>query len=104
MEAPHCWLMLCTLQIEFKIIDFGWAVAAAVDDEEVSELMKEQLPAAIGCGKCFCCYLVGMSRLHRLLKAFSKAKPGQGPVCGGWGLVLFMLVCFITFWWPSLGF
>mmetsp|Transcript_18121 Transcript_18121/g.50717 ORF Transcript_18121/g.50717 Transcript_18121/m.50717 type:complete len:424 (-) Transcript_18121:1423-2694(-) len=41
--------------IEFKIIDFGWAVAEAVDEEDVNQLMKEGAPTAIGCGRCFCC-------------------------------------------------
>mmetsp|Transcript_16273 Transcript_16273/g.38606 ORF Transcript_16273/g.38606 Transcript_16273/m.38606 type:complete len:345 (+) Transcript_16273:1-1035(+) len=43
------------LGIEFKIIDFGWAVAEAVDPKEIMALMREGPTAAIGCGRCYCC-------------------------------------------------
>jgi len=43
-------------KVEFKIIDFGWAVADAVDPEDISKMMEEGAQTGtIGCCRCLCC-------------------------------------------------
>eukprot|EP00873_Tetraselmis_striata_P004365 jgi/Tetstr1/424629/TSEL_015151.t1 len=56
VKRDHVKLSNTGWKVEFKIIDFGWAVADAVDPEDISKMMEEGAQTGtIGCCRCLCC-------------------------------------------------